>query len=98
MCRTSSTRTCCCWRREKGKRGEVYNLGSGVGRKIESMLQLLVARSGREVTVTVDPKRLRPVEIPALIGNVQKLKTLGWKPSRTVEQALEKILEEMERG
>ena len=81
---------------EKGKRGEVYNLGSGVGRTIESMLQLLVARSGREVTVKVDPKRLRPVEIPALIGNVQKLAALGWAPKRTVEQALSAILEEME--
>jgi len=83
---------------EKGKRGEVYNLGSGVGRTIESMLQLLVARSGREVTVKVDPKRLRPVEIPVLIGDVQKLNALGWSATRTVEQALGEILEEMERA
>ena len=74
----------------------IYNLGSGVGRTIESMLQLLVAQSGREVTVKVDPKRLRPIEIPALIGDVQKLKALGWAPSRTVESALGEILEEME--
>ncbi|MDP2269810.1 MAG: GDP-mannose 4,6-dehydratase [Archangium sp.] len=80
----------------KGKAGEIYNLGSGVGRTIESMLQLLVAQSGREVTVKVDPKRLRPVEIPTLIGDVQKLKALGWAPSRTVESALGEILEEME--
>lgn len=81
---------------EKGKGGEVYNLGSGVGRSIDSMLQLLVAQSGREVTVKVDPKRLRPVEIPSLIGNVEKLKALGWKSTHTVEQALSAILEEME--
>ena len=80
----------------KGRAGEIYNLGSGVGRTIESMLQLLVAQSGREVTVNVDPKRLRPVEIPTLIGDVQKLKALGWAPSRTVEQALSAILDEME--
>ncbi len=80
----------------KGKGGEIYNLGSGVGRTIESMLQLLVAQSGREVTVKVDPKRLRPVEIPTLIGDVQKLKALGWAPNRNVEQALGDILDEME--
>ena len=60
------------------------------------MLQLLVARSGREVTVKVDPKRLRPVEIPTLVGDIKKLTALGWKPSRTVEQALGEVLEEME--
>lgn len=81
----------------QGKGGEVYNLGSGVGRSIDSMLQLLVARSGREVTVKVDPKRLRPVEIPTLVGNVEKLKALGWKPTRSVDQALSAILGEMER-
>ena len=80
----------------KGKTGEIYNLGSGVGRTIESMLQLLVVQSGREVTVKVDPKRLRPVEIPTLIGDVQKLKALGWAPRRKVELALSEILEEME--
>ena len=82
---------------EKGQGGEFYNLGSGVGRTVESMLGLLVTQSGREVTVQVDPKRLRPVEIPSLVGDVQKLAALGWMPKRTVEQALAEILEEMEQ-
>lgn len=82
---------------EKGVRGEIYNLGSGVGRSIESMLHLLVARSGREVAVHVDPARLRPVEIPSLVGGVEKLTALGWTPQHTVEQALAEVLEEMER-
>jgi GDP-4-dehydro-6-deoxy-D-mannose reductase len=77
---------------EKGIPGELYNVGSGVGRSIDSMLQVLIAQSGRQVTVTVDPKRLRPVEIPTLVGDVQKLKALGWKPTRTLEQALSAIL------
>ncbi len=83
---------------EKGVKGEVYNLGSGVGRSIESMLQLLIARSGRQVTVTVDPKRLRPVEIPTLVGGIDKAKALGWAPKHTVEQALADVLAEMERN
>lgn len=81
---------------EKGQAGEVYNLGSGVGRSIESMLQLLVTQSGRQVTVMVDPKRLRPIEIPTLVGNVEKIKALGWKPTHSVEQALSEILRELE--
>lgn len=81
---------------EKGQAGEIYNLGSGVGRSIDELLKLLVARSGREVTVKVDPARLRPVEIPALVGDVSKLRALGWAPKHTVEEALGEILAEME--
>ena len=83
---------------EKGARGEVYNVGSGEGRSIEAMLGLLVARSGREVEVRVDPKRLRPVEIPTLVADVAKLRALGWQPRRTAEEALGEVLEEMERA
>ena len=81
----------------KGESGEVYNVGSGIGRSIDAMLQLLIARSGREVTVKVDPQRLRPVEIPALVANVQALKGLGWKPNHTAEEALASLLDEVEQ-
>lgn len=83
---------------EKGQRGEFYNLGSGIGRSVESMLNSLVALSGRQVTVKVDPKRLRPVEIPTLVGSIDKLHALGWAPGRTVEQALGEVLAHMEQS
>ncbi|MFZ5444654.1 MAG: NAD-dependent epimerase/dehydratase family protein [Myxococcota bacterium] len=83
---------------ERGVSGAIYNLGSGVGRSVEQMLGLLVELSGREVTVQVDPSRLRPVEIPTLIADPSRLLALGWRPSRPVEQALRELLAEAQRA
>ncbi len=82
---------------EKGERGATYNIGSSQGRSIEELLQALVKLSGREVTVRVDPTRLRPVDIPRLVGDSAKLRALGWAPRRNVEEALREVLEERER-
>jgi GDP-4-dehydro-6-deoxy-D-mannose reductase len=46
--------------------------------------------------VKVDPKRLRPVEIPTLVGATDKVRALGWAPKYTVEQALGEVLASME--
>jgi len=81
---------------EKGKRGDVYNIGSGLGQSIEQLLQALIAISGRSVSVRVDPARLRPVEIPRLVSDASKLRSLGWTPRRSVEQALREVMEEHE--
>lgn len=78
---------------DKGQRGEIYNVASGVGRSIESMLQAMVRLSGRAASVHVDPKRLRPVDLPYLAGETTRLSSLGWAATRTVEQALEELLE-----
>lgn len=79
---------------QKGTRGEVYNLSSGVGRSIQAMLAALVEISGRTATVTVDPKRLRPLEIAALVGDAGKAMALGWSPRSTVRDALVGVLGE----
>ena len=81
---------------DRGANGQLYNVGSGSGRSIDQMLQVLVKLSGRDADVRVDPKRLRPIEIPTLIGNAGKLKALGWAPRRTIDQALGEIMQQAE--
>jgi GDP-4-dehydro-6-deoxy-D-mannose reductase len=78
----------------QGVPGEAYNVGSGVGRTIKSVLDELVALAGVEATVEIDPARLRPAEIPALVGDTRKVRALGWSPTRTVTQALREVLAE----
>lgn len=82
---------------ERGQPGGVYNLASGVGRSIASLLEALVARSGRAVTVKIDPARLRPVELPSLVGDAAKLRALGWSPRHSLEQALDALLADAEQ-
>jgi GDP-4-dehydro-6-deoxy-D-mannose reductase len=80
---------------ERGVPGEAYNVGSGAARSIRSLLEELLELAKVDARIEVDPQRLRPAEIPSLVGSPQKLRALGWKPSRTVTQALSDVLEEL---
>ena len=78
---------------QKGVAGEVYNICSGAGHKIETVLKMLVNMSTRPIPVEADPRRLRPVDEPAVIGDNSRLRTLGWAPRVTLEQSLVRILD-----
>ncbi len=80
---------------KSGVPGEAYNVCSGAARSIRSVLEELLALSGVKARIEVDPSRLRPAEIPSLAGSPKKLQALGWRPSRTVAQALSEVLEEV---
>ena len=77
-----------------GVAGSVYNVASGTGRSIRSLLDEMLALSKINARVEVDPARLRPVEIPVLIGNPSRLTALGWKPQYELSAALRDVLEE----
>lgn len=78
----------------RGVPGEVYNVASGVGRTIRSVVDELIAVSGVAVRVEVDPGRVRPVDLPRLVGDAAKLSSLGWVPKRSVREALTEALAE----
>ena len=77
----------------RGAPGEAYNVCSGQGRTIQSLLEELVALSGVSARVERDEARVRPSELPSLVGDPAKLQRLGWSPSRTVTDALLDALE-----
>ena len=77
-----------------GRAGEAYNVCSGRGVSIREMLDLLLARSEAEIEVEVDPARLRPSDIPMLVGNGARFTdATGWRPQIPLEQTLEDLLE-----
>jgi len=78
----------------QGKRGEIYNVGSGVGRSIQSLLDALTSRARVEVRVEVDPERLRPAETMALVADTSRLRErTGWKPQISFESMLDSLLD-----
>jgi GDP-4-dehydro-6-deoxy-D-mannose reductase len=79
---------------ESGVAGEAYNVCSGKGRSIRSVLDELVELTGVSVDVKVDPSKLRTADIPRLVGSAAKLRALGWVPRLTVKDALRDILDE----
>ena len=79
---------------ERGTPGRVYNVCSGVGRSIRSVLDALVARSSARVEIELDPEKLRPSDTPVLVGNPSRLmKETGWRLKRTFDEMIEDLLE-----
>jgi len=76
---------------EKGVPGEVYNIASGVGIRIDELLNKVIDIAGLQgkVEVRPDPSRLRPSDVPVLIGDSTKFRSLtGWKPEIPLHQTL----------
>jgi len=79
---------------EKGEDGDVYNIGSGVARSMKEVLETLLSLSKVTVRVEVDPKRLRPSDVPILLSDSSKFVTLtGWKPKIPFIQTLGDLLD-----
>ena len=79
---------------ERGEPGEVYNLSSGQGHTIRALLDTLIALSGLEVEVKVDPQRLRPSDVEILIGDSTKFRErTGWVPTIPLETTLSDLLD-----
>ncbi|QDE91990.1 GDP-4-dehydro-6-deoxy-D-mannose reductase [Myxococcus xanthus] len=77
---------------DKGEPGQAYNIGSGEGRTIRSLLEEMLSLAGVSARIELDPARLRPSDIPSLVGAPDKLKALGWAPKLTVTDALRDVL------
>lgn len=75
---------------EKCEPGELYNISSGAGHKIGDVLTTLLALSThRNISVQVDTQRLRPSDVPVLVGDSTKFRrTTGWDPRIPFAQTL----------
>jgi GDP-4-dehydro-6-deoxy-D-mannose reductase len=79
---------------EKGKSGEVYNICSETSWKIQKMLDKLLSLSAVRIEVKTDPSRLRPSDVPRLLGDCTKFKRdTGWKPEIPFEKTLQDMLD-----
>ncbi len=79
---------------EKGELGEVYNIASGTTWEIQKVLDMLLEMSDADIKVQVDESRLRPSDVPILLGDHSKFsKQTGWQPKIPFETTLKDILE-----
>ena len=71
----------------------IYNVCSGQEVSIRSVLKKIINISGREISVQIDPGRLRNAEQQRVVGSVQKLReATGWVPKITLEDTLVDML------
>ncbi|HEX5869149.1 MAG TPA: GDP-mannose 4,6-dehydratase, partial [Longimicrobium sp.] len=78
---------------EAGEPGAVYNVCSGEARSMAEAVDELVELSGTDARVEVDPSRVRPVDVPLLLGDNGRLRGLGWAPEIPFRQTLADLLE-----
>ena len=77
-----------------GTPGAIYNVATGIGRVIREVLEALVARARVPIRVESDPARMRPSDIPVLIGDATRLRdATGWAPRIPFDQTLDDLLE-----
>lgn len=79
---------------EKGRPGEVYNVGSGVTYSAQEILDKLCSMARCPIPVEQDPARMRPSDTPVICCDHGKLtKDTGWKPEMPLNIILQETLE-----
>jgi GDP-4-dehydro-6-deoxy-D-mannose reductase len=74
--------------------GEVYNLCSGVDRKIQTILDKLIGLARCELNVEIDPDRMRPSDVPVVRGDFSKFEAAtGWRPEIGLDESLRELLD-----
>lgn len=64
-----------------GAKGEIYNVCSGVARSMRDVLRELILAARVPVEVRDDPARMRPADVPLVLGDATKLRSqTGWAP------------------
>ena len=79
---------------QKGEPGEVYNIASGKAWVIKDVLDYLLSLSKvKNIKVKRDPKRLRPSDVPILLGDSSKFRqATGWQPQIPFKKTLRDTL------
>lgn len=77
-----------------GKPGEVYNICSETGVPIREVLDILLELSSTSVKIEADPVRLRPSDVPRLVGDCSMFRdATGWRPQIPLRQTLADLLD-----
>ncbi len=72
----------------------VYNVASGVGRKLADCFATLATMIGTDAVAVPDPSLIRPADIPVLVGDPARLRAAtGWRPIIPFEQTLQDLID-----
>ena len=79
---------------EKGRPGEVYNVGSGVTYSAGEVLDRLIGMAKVPVPVKQDPARMRPSDTPVICCDHGKITAdTGWEAEHGLDEILRETLE-----
>jgi GDP-4-dehydro-6-deoxy-D-mannose reductase len=79
---------------EKGKPGEVYNVGSGTAPRLREVVDLLMRMTRVNITLEVDPERTRTAEADVYVCDARRFARLtGWRPQIRLPRMLRDTLD-----
>jgi GDP-4-dehydro-6-deoxy-D-mannose reductase len=74
---------------QKGKPGEVYNIGSGRAPRLRELLERLLKLTGVKIKLQVEESRKRAAEAPVYVCDARRFQRLtGWKPQISIDRML----------
>lgn len=80
---------------KKGISGEIYNVGNSNSISIRTLLDKVLALSKIDITVELDPARMRPSDVPIIEADVSKLTSqTGWTPQIPLDVTVIDVLNE----
>lgn len=80
----------------KGNKGQIYNICSGKTIKLKHILDYMLVKLKlhEEVSIDIDPAKIRKDEKAKIVGNSEKIsKEIGWAPVYEFESTLDSLLE-----
>jgi len=77
---------------DQGIAGEIYNVGSGKGYTIRHILNEMIRVYGKGIEIVIDKDRYRPIDVPKVVANIDKIKKLGWQPVTPLDTALKETI------
>lgn len=79
---------------QKGTSSQTYNVGSAHAIQIQDILDRILSHSSTKIQVKIDEKKLRPVDVPKIEPNTDKLrKETGWQPKINIDDTICDVLD-----
>ncbi|TGP56893.1 NAD-dependent epimerase/dehydratase family protein [bacterium M00.F.Ca.ET.159.01.1.1] len=73
----------------------IFNVASGLSWRMGDILDRLLAQSRAKIVTEQDPLRLRPSDLPCIVGDASRARTLlGWAPEHPFEDTLAAVLQD----
>ena len=79
---------------EKGKAGEIYNVGSGRCTNIFDIVELIRKNTSAKFEVEADSDRFRPIDISAVYADIEKITSaVSYQPVIPLERTIRDVLD-----
>jgi GDP-4-dehydro-6-deoxy-D-mannose reductase len=80
---------------QKGKAGEIYNVGSGKAMSMQEVLDMALSLAKIKITVEQDPALMRISDTPVIQADISRLTMeTGWKPEIPLQNTIADMLDD----